>query len=182
MAHIAGKVVVITGASSGIGEETARVLAEQGARRRERLEALAQAIGKSGGTAIAQVTDVTRRGDVDTLVQRAMDDFGQVDVMINNAIGQPDEVDVNELLTHARITRFLGQGTRWCSSMGTRSIRACGTISLRRSAGSLVSFAMTCVATDGLPCPTWKTRTASTRPFWIFSPNVQSSHETNWDD
>jgi NADP-dependent 3-hydroxy acid dehydrogenase YdfG len=91
MENIAGKVVVITGASSGIGAEIARVLAEQGAkvalgaRRQDRLDTLAQAIRASGGTALVQVTDVTRRGDVDKLVQRAMDEFGPVDVMINNA-------------------------------------------------------------------------------------------------
>jgi len=91
MEKIAGKVVVITGASSGIGEETARVLAREGAkvalgaRRQDRLETLAQDIRKGGGEAVVQVTDVTRRADVDRLVHRATDEFGPVDVMINNA-------------------------------------------------------------------------------------------------
>lgn len=91
MAGITGKVVVITGASSGIGEETARVLASQGAkvalgaRRKERLDALVEEIRKNGGMAVAQATDVTRRSDVDRLVERATDAFGPVDVMINNA-------------------------------------------------------------------------------------------------
>lgn len=91
MANIAGKVVVITGASSGIGEETARVLAGAGAkvvlgaRRKDRLEELAEAIRKDGGMALAQATDVTQRADVDSLVRRATDEFGPVDVMINNA-------------------------------------------------------------------------------------------------
>jgi len=91
MENLADKVVVITGASSGIGEETARVLAEQGAkvvlgaRRQDRLDALAGAIRKKGGAAVAQVTDVTQRSDVDRLVRRAVDELGPVDVMINNA-------------------------------------------------------------------------------------------------
>ncbi len=91
MAGIAGKVVVITGASSGIGEETARVLAGQGAkvalgaRRKDRLDALVEEIRKGGGAAVAQATDVTRRSEVDRLVKRATDEFGPVDVMINNA-------------------------------------------------------------------------------------------------
>lgn len=91
MENIAGKVVVITGASSGIGAETARVLAGAGAkvvlgaRRRDRLEKLAKAMANEGGTAVFEVTDVTRRAEVDRLVKRATDQFGPVDVMINNA-------------------------------------------------------------------------------------------------
>ena len=91
MENIAGKVVVITGASSGIGAEAAGVLAAAGAkvvlgaRRQDRLEKLAEAIAKEGGTAIFEPTDVTKRADVDRLVKRATDQFGPVDVMINNA-------------------------------------------------------------------------------------------------
>jgi NADP-dependent 3-hydroxy acid dehydrogenase YdfG len=89
--HIAGKVVVITGASSGLGEATARHLASLGARlvlgarRQDRLEALAADIRAAGGQAEFAVTDVTRKQDVAALVQVALDRFGQLDVMINNA-------------------------------------------------------------------------------------------------
>lgn len=88
---IEGKVVVITGASSGLGESTARHLARLGAavvlgaRREERLNAIVEEIKAEGGKATAQAVDVTRREDLAALVQHAVSTFGRVDVMINNA-------------------------------------------------------------------------------------------------
>ncbi|WP_369990921.1 SDR family oxidoreductase [Pseudomonas xanthosomatis] len=88
---IEGKVVVITGASSGLGESTARHLARLGAavvlgaRREERLNAIVEEIQAEGGKATAHVVDVTRREDLAALVQHAVSTFGRVDVMINNA-------------------------------------------------------------------------------------------------
>ncbi len=91
MSHINGKVIVITGASSGIGEATARLLAGQGARvvlgarRLERLEALAADINAAGGSALARALDVTRRDDMQAFIDSAEQHFGRVDVIINNA-------------------------------------------------------------------------------------------------
>jgi NADP-dependent 3-hydroxy acid dehydrogenase YdfG len=91
MSQIAKKVIVITGASSGIGEATARVLASQGARvvlgarRGERLQALAADIRNQGGTAEYRATDVVREEEVQALVDLALERFGQVDVLVNNA-------------------------------------------------------------------------------------------------
>lgn len=88
---IEGKVVVITGASSGLGAATARRLSAEGAkvvlgaRRAERLEALVQEIQSAGGEAIAVTTDVTKRADVKNLVDTAVNRFGRVDVLLNNA-------------------------------------------------------------------------------------------------
>jgi NADP-dependent 3-hydroxy acid dehydrogenase YdfG len=88
---IAGKVVVITGASSGLGEATARHLAARGAtvvlgaRRVERIEALADEINKNGGKALAIATDVTVPEQVQRLVDAAVEQFGRVDVILNNA-------------------------------------------------------------------------------------------------
>ena len=89
--NIQDKIVVITGASSGMGEATARHLAQQGAkvvlgaRRAERLEALVNEIKSAGGEALAVTTDVTNRADVAKLVDTAVETFGRVDVLINNA-------------------------------------------------------------------------------------------------
>ncbi len=90
-ANIAGKVVVITGASSGLGEATARYLADRGAivvlgaRRAERLQALADDIARNGGKASAVVTDVTDPAQVQALVDAAVERHGRVDVILNNA-------------------------------------------------------------------------------------------------
>ncbi|GAB7548006.1 SDR family oxidoreductase [Cupriavidus sp. CuC1] len=89
--NIAGKVVVITGASSGLGEATARHLGAAGAslvlaaRRGDRLETLAAEIRAKGGKVEVVVADVSRRADVEALVQKAIASFGRIDVMINNA-------------------------------------------------------------------------------------------------
>ncbi|PCK84123.1 oxidoreductase [Rhizobium sophoriradicis] len=88
---IKDKVVVITGASSGLGEATARHLAERGAavvlgaRRRDRIDALAGELTSKGYNAKAIQTDVTDRQQVRNLVDTAVQEFGRVDVMLNNA-------------------------------------------------------------------------------------------------
>ena len=89
--NIEGKVVVITGASSGLGESTARHLAKLGAivvlgaRRKDRLDAIAKDIHAGGGKALAVPTDATKRVQVEALVQAAVDTYGKVDVLVNNA-------------------------------------------------------------------------------------------------
>jgi NADP-dependent 3-hydroxy acid dehydrogenase YdfG len=89
--NIEGKVVVITGASSGLGESTARLLAASGAkvvlgaRRKDRIDALVKEITAKGGNAIGFKTDVTKRGEVEALVKGAMDKYDRIDVIVNNA-------------------------------------------------------------------------------------------------
>jgi NADP-dependent 3-hydroxy acid dehydrogenase YdfG len=105
MTGISGKVVAITGASSGIGEATARLLAERGAavvlgaRRADRLDKLAEEIRESGGRAVAVATDVTRPEDLRRLVDRAVTQFGRLDVLVSNAgiskIGPVADLDVS---------------------------------------------------------------------------------------
>ena len=91
MAKLDGKVVVITGASSGIGEATAEALAAQGAtavvsaRREDRLEDLVERIEGNGSTALAVSCDVTDEEQAHALIRRAKEEFGRVDIVVNNA-------------------------------------------------------------------------------------------------
>lgn len=89
--NIAEKVIIITGASSGLGEATARHLSGLGAsvvlgaRRVDKLHAIADDIREAGGKAEVVEVDVTRASDVKALVDRAVSTFGRVDVLVNNA-------------------------------------------------------------------------------------------------
>nr|WP_315252069.1 SDR family oxidoreductase [uncultured Duganella sp.] len=104
--NIANKVVVITGASSGLGESTARYLAARGAavvlgaRRIDKLEQIAAEIRAAGGKAEVVSTDVTDKAQVQALIDTGVRIFGRVDVLINNAglmsIAPLDEVKTDE--------------------------------------------------------------------------------------
>jgi NADP-dependent 3-hydroxy acid dehydrogenase YdfG len=105
MNGIEGKVVAITGASSGIGEASARLLAERGAsvvlgaRRIERLDDIASEIRDRGGAALTCRADVAQRADLERLVGTAVDEFGQLDVLVSNAgiskVGPISDLDVD---------------------------------------------------------------------------------------
>jgi NADP-dependent 3-hydroxy acid dehydrogenase YdfG len=104
--NIKDKVVVITGASSGLGEATARLLAQRGAklvlaaRRKERLDQLATELRGAGAQVTTVAADVSRRADVDALAAAALRDFGRIDVLVNNAGIMPlaplDKLKVDE--------------------------------------------------------------------------------------
>ena len=103
---IKGKVVAITGASSGIGEATALLLAKRGAkvvlgaRRKEHLKILADQIIQAGGEAVYAVTDVKQRDDLTNFVKLATEQYGRLDVFINNAgmaqLSRIDELQVED--------------------------------------------------------------------------------------
>lgn len=88
---IEGKVVAITGASSGIGRATAKLLADRGAfvvlgaRREEALAAIVDEITAAGGKAVHKATDVRQRSDLEALVALAIEHGGRLDVIVNNA-------------------------------------------------------------------------------------------------
>src|SRR4051812_31907639 len=89
--NIRGKIIVITGASSGLGEAAARRLSAEGAtvvlgaRRTERLASLSRELGTKDGKSLVVATDVTDRAQVQKLVDSAVETFGRIDVLINNA-------------------------------------------------------------------------------------------------
>lgn len=106
MENIKGKIAAITGASSGIGEATAIRLAAQGvkvvlgARRPDRLENLVNRIVATGGEAVFVVTDIKRRKDLEQLVELAINTYGGLDIMVNNAgishLSRVDELQVED--------------------------------------------------------------------------------------
>ena len=91
MSEIENKVVIITGASSGLGEATARRLASGGAkvmlaaRREDKLQQIAKEIQQSGGEVQYKLTDVTNREEVEALAKATKDAYGRIDVLVNNA-------------------------------------------------------------------------------------------------
>jgi NADP-dependent 3-hydroxy acid dehydrogenase YdfG len=103
---LSGTVALVTGASSGIGEATARALAAQGAavalvaRRKDRLEHLAAEIEAHGGRVLVLTTDVTDAGQARTAVEQTVADLGRLDIVINNAgvmlLGPVDEAPLDE--------------------------------------------------------------------------------------
>lgn len=97
MATLENKVVLITGASSGFGEDAALLFAKEGckvvlaARRMDRLQNLAEKIQKAGCEAVAIPVDVSNRADIENMVQSALDLYERIDILFNNAgIGRTD--------------------------------------------------------------------------------------------
>jgi NADP-dependent 3-hydroxy acid dehydrogenase YdfG len=128
-----GKVALVTGASSGIGEATALALAEEGAsvavvaRREDRLRALAQRIGRSGGKVLIIPADLTDEAQAKRAVERTVAEFGRLDILVNNAgimLLSPSAearledwkrmIEINLMavlyVTHATLPTFLLQG------------------------------------------------------------------------
>jgi NADP-dependent 3-hydroxy acid dehydrogenase YdfG len=103
---LSGKVAAITGATSGIGEATAELLAKSGAavslagRRADRLEELAKRIGDAGGRALAVPTDVTQEPQARAFVERTKSELGGLDILVNNAgvmlLGPVQDANVDE--------------------------------------------------------------------------------------
>jgi NAD(P)-dependent dehydrogenase (short-subunit alcohol dehydrogenase family) len=118
-----GKAVVITGASIGIGRELAFQMAAQGARlalaarNQEQLEAVAAGCRDHGGTAVAIPTDVADWGQAESLIQKTVEEFGRIDILINNAgISMWSLFDqVEELKVFEQIMQTNYMGSVYCT-------------------------------------------------------------------
>jgi short-subunit dehydrogenase len=136
-----GPVVVITGASSGIGKATARQFAEKGARlvlaarRKNLLDELVDELEDQGAEAIAVEADVSDKDDVQEIAKRAIKEFGKIDVWVNNAgvgsVGRFDEIPLNE---HDQLIRTNLMGTIYGASAALRHFR-------KRRQGVLINVA-----------------------------------------
>jgi len=131
MAELSGKAVAITGASSGIGEATALALARAGAsvalgaRRKDRIDALAARIEDEGGTAVALAVDVTDEGQARAFVETAAERFGRLDSLVNNAgvmlLGPVEQADSEQWRTMIDVNVL---GLLYCTSAALPIMRA----------------------------------------------------------
>ena len=134
--NIEGKVVVITGGTSGLGEATARHLSAEGAtvvvgaRRVDRLQSLADELTRAGGKALAVATDVVHRDQVKKLADAAVQNYGRIDVMTNNAGLMPQallerlKIDEWDRMIDVNIKGVL-YGFTSCRSPSERARTAC---------------------------------------------------------
>ena len=180
--RLAGKVAIITGASTGCGPVMARLFVEQGAkvllaaRREELVQAAASDIGKN---AIAIRADVTSEADVAAMVDRAMEEFGQVDIMLNNAAAPGQDkwvweqtvenfnatiaIDLTaamlctrEVLNRSMLERETGSIVNFSSTAGwTGMVRKTHYASAKAALRALTKTVALEVGPKGIRCNTW---------------------------
>lgn len=159
------KVVIVTGASSGIGKELAIKFAMEGARvvlsarREEKLKEISEGINKMGGKSIFVKSDVSEREDVKKLYQRALEEFSRVDILVNNAgvglYGEVEKLDDDSLLKIFRTNVF---GPLYCiqeaipimKRQGGGHIVNISSVAGRRAMPGVAGYAMTKFALHAL--------------------------------
>ncbi|MDD6347717.1 MAG: SDR family NAD(P)-dependent oxidoreductase [Lachnospiraceae bacterium] len=143
MGRLEGKVAVITGGNSGVGAATAKLFAREGAkvvitaRREAPLEAVAAEIREAGGEVLPVATDISRRGDADKLVARAVETYGKLDIFVNNAgVLEEGLKPIDRFLDEDldRIVEINEKGTMFC-------MRAASAEMAKTGYGSIVNVA-----------------------------------------
>lgn len=139
--RVDGRVAVVTGASSGLGMRFAETLAGAGARvvaaarREDRLQELVGRLGDRGAEALAVGCDVTSDEDVESLVRTALETYGGLDVMVNNAgVAPPEDEEIESPASYRRVLEVNATGAFLCA-------RAAGRAMLARRRGSIVNIA-----------------------------------------
>lgn len=144
MNRLANKIVVITGASSGVGKTAAKMMAAEGAtvvlaaRRAEQLETLAQEIRNAGGTALPVATDISDPGSVKALVDTAVENYGRLDVIVNAAGILEDGLPAIDKFKDEDLDRILNtntKGTLYCMREASRAMLAAN------NGGSIINVA-----------------------------------------
>lgn len=124
------KVVIVTGAAVGMGEATARLFAEAGAKvvadfNDEKGQAVVESIRRAGGEAIFVHVDISKTDQVQNMVQAAVDAYGRLDVAVNNAALTPDDRPVHDF-DEAHWDRLISGGTALCLKHELRQMRGQG--------------------------------------------------------
>ena len=155
---LSGKVALVTGASSGIGEAAARALAAAGAavavsaRRKERLEALVERIAAAGGRAIALPGDVAREADATRAVEDTVARLGRIDVLVNSAgVNEAGGVEALELEKWRKVIDINLMGTLYCCKAAIGPMKAQGggdIINISSTAGRRAAAAFAAYSTS----------------------------------
>ena len=143
MGRLQDKVAIITGGNSGVGAATALLFAKEGAkvvitaRRQQQLEEVAAKIREAGGEVLPVVSDISKKGDADAVVAKAVEAYGKLDILVNNAgvleegLKPIDRVNDDDL---DRILDINTKGTMYCMRAATVEMSKAGT-------GSIVNVA-----------------------------------------
>ena len=143
MGRLQDKVAIITGGNSGVGAATALLFAKEGAqvvisaRRQPQLEEVAAKIREAGGEVLPVVSDISKKGDADSLVAKAVEAYGKVDVLVNNAGVLEEGLKPIDRLNDDDLDRILDintKGTMYCMRAATAEMSKTGT-------GSIVNVA-----------------------------------------
>lgn len=143
MGRLQDKVAIITGGNSGVGAATALLFAKEGAkvvisaRREAQLEEVAAKIREAGGKVLAVVSDISKHEDADNLVEKAVEAYGKVDILINSAGVLEEGLKPIDRVEDADMDRILDintKGTMYCMRAATRKMAEAGT-------GSIVNVA-----------------------------------------